>query len=566
MYPEKLTLTFADYIVIGAALVISSIIGLLFQFINNGNTNKEYLLAGRNMPVFPVILSTMATFMSATTLMGIPVDTYLYGTNMLFMNIGFILGPIIAAYVFLPVYFASDISTVYEILFNSATLYAPALALNAVTDISLWVSIITIGVVCTFYCTLGGMKAVLWTDSFQAVLMFICLFAIIIKGTIDLDGLENVFKEAYDGGRILLPKFSMDMASQYTMINIFLLGMIVTISSYGGSQVQVQRMLTLKSLSESRKTIFWSIPLIVALHVLCCLTGIIFYAYFRHCDPLTAPNKPIQAADQIMPYFITRTMQAYPALPGLCIAGIFSASLSTISSILNSLAAVTVEDFIRPMRPNISHEVLITKIICLLYGAICIGFAFVMSSIGSLIKMNAIIYGMFAGPNLGVFILAVSTKASNEEGTIIGFVTSLAIAAFLSFSPRKEKSALLSLSNECPEFDIMNSTTAYSLAPTSQPTNSTIETPEETLQIPISYMWISSIGFFICLIVGYFASIIIAFFKKKKYDVPDIYLSPVRTWFSKREAFEKENNFDRTSAVADSKNDFPVSLHQETRF
>ncbi|GBO34416.1 Sodium-dependent multivitamin transporter [Araneus ventricosus] len=68
----------------------------------------------------------------------------------------------------------------------SVVLYAPALALSAVTNLSTWVAIISIGVVCTFYCTLGGMKAVLWTDVFQAILMFLGIFAVLIKGCLDV--------------------------------------------------------------------------------------------------------------------------------------------------------------------------------------------------------------------------------------------------------------------------------------------------------------------------------------------------------------------------------------------
>ncbi|GBN73768.1 Sodium-coupled monocarboxylate transporter 2 [Araneus ventricosus] len=114
MNSEKFTLSTADFIILAVMLVVSAGIGVFFQLTSKKKTNEEYLLAGKDMSILPVAFSLFATFMSATTLMGIPAEMYLYGTNMAFMNIGFIIGPIITSYVFLPIYFANDVSTTYE--------------------------------------------------------------------------------------------------------------------------------------------------------------------------------------------------------------------------------------------------------------------------------------------------------------------------------------------------------------------------------------------------------------------------------------------------------------------
>lgn len=97
---------------------------------------------------------------------------------------------------------ASVVFMVQMILYMSIVLYAPALALSAVTGISKWTSIISVGFVCTLYCTLGGIKAVLWTDVFQSVLMFSAMMVIIIKGCYDVGGIEEVWRRADHGGRI----------------------------------------------------------------------------------------------------------------------------------------------------------------------------------------------------------------------------------------------------------------------------------------------------------------------------------------------------------------------------
>ncbi len=94
------------------------------------------------------------------------------------------------------------------IVYMSIVLYAPALALSAVTGLSKWFAIISVGLVCTLYCTIGGIKAVLWTDVFQSFLMFTAMIIIIIKGTNDVGGVGVVWQRALEGQRIQFFKYN----------------------------------------------------------------------------------------------------------------------------------------------------------------------------------------------------------------------------------------------------------------------------------------------------------------------------------------------------------------------
>ncbi|CAL1269241.1 unnamed protein product [Larinioides sclopetarius] len=528
-------------------LVVSAGIGIFFQLTSKKKTYVDYLLAGKDMLIFPVAFSLFATFMSATTLMGIPAEMYLYGTNMAFLNIGFTIGPIITSYVFLPVFFANNVSTVYEILFTSATLYAPALSLSAVSSLSVSMSVISVGVVCTFYCTLGGMKAVLWADVFQGVLMFVCLFAVIGQGCLLLGGIENVFGIAYDGGRLVFPKFSFNLNEQYTIVNIFAQGMIIIMSNFGGDQMQVQRLMTLRNVERSRIATYLSTAMIVGFQLLCCLSGLVLYAYFRYCDPMTSSSKPIHSADQMIPYFISNTLGHLPGILGLCITGIFSASLSTVSSSINSLASVASEDFIKPLFPKFNWGNFDRIFLCtLFFGVICIALSFVIGSLGHLVKMSVILIGNLSGPNLAVFLLAACTTTFNEGGVILGLLTSIALASYLSFIPGRKTDPFLPLHNVCPSFETVDHNTSYA-SPFSGFQNitnftylNTSSTPIHGLKVDevhtfhISYMWVSSLALFTCLFVGYFGSIVITFFNGKSKDVSEIHLSPIRIRFSKR--------------------------------
>jgi sodium-coupled monocarboxylate transporter 8/12 len=91
-------------------------------------------------------------------------------------------------------------------LYMGVVLYAPALALEALTGISKVTAILSVGLVCTFYSTIGGMKAVLMTDVFQSILMFAAVFSVIIYAVIDKGSFANIWEIAQLGNRTELLK------------------------------------------------------------------------------------------------------------------------------------------------------------------------------------------------------------------------------------------------------------------------------------------------------------------------------------------------------------------------
>ncbi|UYV76493.1 hypothetical protein LAZ67_14000713 [Cordylochernes scorpioides] len=214
-----------DYIIFVAMVMVSGVIGVYYRFSGGRQTtSKEFLVANHSMGPVPVSFSLMASFMSAVTLLGVSQEMYRHGTMFILINISYCIGTPLAAHIFLPVFYsiratsafqylelrfdkrvrllASFIFMLQTILYMSIVLYAPALALSAVTTLSKWASILALGVVCTFYCSLGGIKAVLWTDVFQSLLMFASIISIIIIGANNVGGLGQVWAIAKEGGRI----------------------------------------------------------------------------------------------------------------------------------------------------------------------------------------------------------------------------------------------------------------------------------------------------------------------------------------------------------------------------
>ncbi|GFY47356.1 putative sodium-dependent multivitamin transporter [Trichonephila inaurata madagascariensis] len=180
-------------------------------------------------------------------------------------------------------------------LYMAIILYAPALALNVVTGLSKWSSVYLIGFVCTFYSTLGGMRAVLWTDLFQSLIMLSAAFAVCIKGTMDVGGLSEVWRIAEEGQRIQFFEFDPDPTVRHTFWTL-VVGGFFTYFTVNTNQVQIQRLLTVKSLKEA---VFCYLFIQTVLVILLCFAGIVIYANLSACDPiLRSEETNIHKADQ----------------------------------------------------------------------------------------------------------------------------------------------------------------------------------------------------------------------------------------------------------------------------
>ncbi|KAL7723856.1 hypothetical protein ACLKA6_016066 [Drosophila palustris] len=137
------------------------------------------------------------------------------------------------------------------ILYMGIALYAPALALQAVTGIPKGMAILVLGLVCTFYSTLGGLKAVLITDVFQSFLMFAAIFAVIAVSAIKAGGLGTIWEVARERERLKFFEFSVDPTVRHTWWNLIIGGMVTYLSLYGVNQTQVQRLLSVGIVVES---------------------------------------------------------------------------------------------------------------------------------------------------------------------------------------------------------------------------------------------------------------------------------------------------------------------------
>ncbi|XP_015517323.1 putative sodium-dependent multivitamin transporter isoform X1 [Neodiprion pinetum] len=530
------TLGWADYVVIGVMLAISASIGIYYRFTGGRQkTTEEYFSANRSMSIAPLSLALMVSFMSAITLLGISSENYMYGTQIIALYVGYTLGTPASLYLYLPVFFKLQTMSAYEylemrfgvgarllasianslqlLLYTGVVLYAPALALEATTGLPGDISVLLIGIICTFYSTVGGIKAVLITDVFQGILMFVAVIMIIIFGAINVEGgIAGIWQKALDGERIEIDNISPDPTMRHTWWSLTIGGFCTFLTLYGVNQVQVQRLLTVKTLSAAKMAMWGNWPFLTLLGVLTSFSGLAMYAYFADCDPLTAGQ--ISASDMLMPYFVMKTMGHIPGLAGLFIAGIFSAGLSTVSAMLNSLAAVALEDYVKPTYVKLGsqfpekHGTLVGKIFAVVIGLLCLAVAYIAKNMGSLIQASLSITGAIGGPLLGIFTLGMFFESAEEIGSVVGTVISLALMCWTAFGqPRPAKVALAMSTSGCSA-----NVTTVSLSTVRQVA---VGDSSSFYLYRISYMWYAPLGLVVSVVVGLAVSSLVHLVRKK---------------------------------------------------
>ncbi|XP_043397884.1 sodium-dependent multivitamin transporter isoform X2 [Chelonia mydas] len=526
--------TVADYTVFVLLLVLSSAIGL-FYALSGGRqrTVQEFLLANRSMSFLPVALSLLATFQSAVAILGVPAEIYRFGTEYWFLGCCYFLGLLIPAHVFIPVFYRLHLTSTYEYLelrFNKAVrvcgtvtfifqmviymgvvLYAPALALNAVTQFDLWGAVLTMGLVCTLYTTLGGLKAVIWTDVFQTLVMFAGQLAVIVVGTVKVGGMGRVWQLAAGQGKISGIDLSPDPFERHTFWTLAVGGVFMMLSLYGVNQAQVQRYLSSRTEREAVLSCYAVFPCQQVVLCLSCLTGLVMFAYYQEHPPTAAQSQA--SSDQLVLYFVMDVLKDLPGLPGLFVACLFSGSLSTISSAFNSLATVTMEDLIHPYFPGLreSRATLLSKLLALSYGLLCLGMAYLSSMMGPMLQAAISIFGMVGGPLLGLFCLGMFFPCANPTGAIAGLATGLAMAFWIGIgslvSNLQAAPSVPALSNSTDFPQATSLTTAITTALlTSTPAPKRLSGLQKFYSL--SYMWYSAHNSSTVILVGLLVSLL----------------------------------------------------------
>lgn len=445
-----------DYSVFVVYLIVAVSVGLLF--VKEQRTIKDYFLASRSMGFLLVGVSVLAALFSGISYLGCPSEVYAHRFTFVLFGLSFIIATPVTTRIFVPHFYQSRFYTAYQyleerfsvqvrllastlfilrvLLWLALVTYAPALALEQVTGLPLWFSIICTGTLTTLYTTLGGMKAVIWTDVVQFLVLFGGQIVILCVAVARIpDGLSGVYEIGRAGGKLEL-SLSLDPSVRVTLWGLLLGGTVINLVQLATDQVSVQRYLTATSMREAQRALWLKFWLLIPVFIVFYLTGLVLYAFYQtHGDPLAAGH--ITKPDQILPYFVVTELPA--GLPGLLIAAIYSGTMSATSSGLNALTAATLVDFRqrlsrRPLPEN--RQLRLARLLTVAYGALVILLAFGVSKLGALIEASNKAIGLVGGPLLGLFLLGMLVRRASAWGAVVGWLAGVIIAIPICFCTR----------------------------------------------------------------------------------------------------------------------------------
>lgn len=312
-----LALTAVDYGVLALYLLVMVAIGAYFS--RQQKTSRDFFLAGRAMSWFPIGLSLMATLLSALSYSGIPGQAYYFGLKFIMLPLAVWLTLPLVVWLVLPVYRGLKLYSVYEylelrfdantrylgsllfilwrLLWLGGVLYAPCKVLVAAAglDVPMWALLLVLGLVSTGYTFLGGMKAVIWTDVIQAIVMVGGLVLIIGSVWSQLDGgHQRVWQVAESLDRGSAAEFQFDWNSRWSIWGILPHFALSMLSFYVADQITAQRFLTAKSLQAARRSYLLNCVSVSIMIPALAYLGIALLAYY-HDHPQDV--KPIWIAN-----------------------------------------------------------------------------------------------------------------------------------------------------------------------------------------------------------------------------------------------------------------------------
>ncbi|CAG0882593.1 unnamed protein product [Darwinula stevensoni] len=261
---EKKSLSVTDYALFVGSLLLALLIGVYQAWKGRKDTAKELVVASKGLSLTPITLSLVATYLSAVLLLGTPAEIYANGTEWWVQIIGYCIGIPLATVVFLPIFYPLKPTSIFEYfelryrskmvrtfasllfvlqmtLYMGVALYAPVVAVSAVTTIPEWVAIVLAGTICTFYTAIGGIKAVVWTDVFQVCIMLGGMLVIIIYGTVLVGGIHEVWRINAEYQRITFFNFSGDVFERHTFWWLVSNTTVMWMLAHGANQASVQR-------------------------------------------------------------------------------------------------------------------------------------------------------------------------------------------------------------------------------------------------------------------------------------------------------------------------------------
>lgn len=508
---------------------LATVLGIGAFFFRSQKSSREYFLAGRNLGWVVVGVSLMATMASSIGFIGAPTAAIGAGTIMLWSLVALPISYPLVTRVFMPFFRNLRVYTAYEylehrfdlrvrllasglfilwrVIWMAVTIYVPAMVLNVATDGQIGVvpAVAVMGTVAVLYTTLGGIRAVVWTDVAQFVVMFggvgIALYTVISQVP---GGVGSVFTSVAAAGKVsftaampgwdtagILERCRLYLYTDFTVLAIIVCFSLDKFGNYCVDQVMIQRYLMARSLKIARRGFLLNCVTFAVYFSLMTFVGLALFAFRAH-TPLPPGMKP----DAIFPYFIANYMPVGAA--GLILSAIMAAAMSSLDSGVNScIGAITNDFYYRLWRGEHSMEgvrdgqdderarVRLSRYSCLGLGVLIIAIGSVAGSLGTVFELALKVVNCFLGELFALFLLGLFSRRAGPRGVFWGTLLGSLLTAMVVLAENLNKWALASNGG--------------------QPSMAS----RVFAALDIGFLWTSAFGFLVTLALGYGLSLML---------------------------------------------------------
>ena len=471
-------LTFIDVTVIVVYLLIMLYMGL--KIARKQRSTEDFFVGGRDLPAWAVGISLFASVMSTILYLGQPGEMFRTGLSFLTRNLPLPLILIVVCFVWIPFFMRLRLTSAYEYLerrFNysvralaaifclllifgwiSVVVLTASMALVEITrieailpfindaDSAVYATILGVGAFSIFYTTLGGIRAVIWTDVIQFFVLLIG--ALFTMGAVAWMTSSNVgdwieVSQTYKHEEVQW--FDWDVRNRSTVFSISLSLFMWMVCTHGANQMAMQRYFTVRNVKAARISYVISAVAALALGVILAGVGISLMYFIQQYDlPASAgilsDIRSVRnvAQDSVFPQFISIYMPS--GLRGLVVAALFAAAMSTIDSGANSASTILTVDFIRRFDPKSEAgqlELKRARIMTACMGVLVVGYTialYELSKGSDIISLAQKGFNCFLGPLGALFVLGMFVKKATPIAVIPAFILGEIVGVSASYS------------------------------------------------------------------------------------------------------------------------------------
>lgn len=443
--------------------IIDIIVFLLFtggvvafgcSFFKKKGTSEEFTSAGRSLPGWVVGMSIFATYVSSISYLGYPGKAFSGDWNAFAFSLSIPIASYFAARYFVPFYRSQDSISAYSFLENrfgpwariyasscylltqiartGSILYLLALPMNVLLGWHIQTIIVVTSVAIVLYSMLGGMKAVIWTEAIQGIILIggalVCMFILLFDMP---GGPVQTFSIAMEDGKFSLGSFGSSL-SESTFWVCLIYGIFTNLQNYGIDQSYVQRYHTAKNEKEAKFSALFGGYLFIPVSAVFFMIGTGLYAFYK-VHPGILPDGV--GADYVFPFFIVNELPV--GLTGLLIASIFAAGMSTIATSVTSSSTIILTDYYQRFRKHAGNRerMLVLKLSSVGVGVAGILVAFAFMSVQSALDAWWALASIFSGGMLGLFLLGYISRKARNFDAVLGVVCGVILVCWIVISP-----------------------------------------------------------------------------------------------------------------------------------